>query len=231
MRKFGWLVVAVLVLGAATSAQALDAEQKCLAGRAKAKGDFVDCLQKVFGKLPSSSYIGGDDFAKVTKCVDKYSAVWPKLQALVGSSTCSGLDRFVDNGTTVTDRLTLLTWEKKSGAPDDGQNYSDARDPDNAYAPTFDNDEDGSIFYDFLRKLNDGTGFSDSNSWRLPNLAEQLTIRGQSAVGPGMASWYWTTTLDQTNAGKAWRVHFGDSAMMTTEKWGVSYARAVRGGL
>lgn len=231
MRKGFWLVVATLILGAVTSAHALDAEQKCLAGRAKARGNYQACIQKAFAKLPSASYIGGDDFAKFAKCVDKYAAAWTKLSGLEGSTSCSGLARFVDNGSTVTDRLTLLTWEKKTGSADFIDNYSDRHEVDNLYALTFDNDDDGSAYSDFLRDLNSGTGFADANSWRLPTVAELLTILGQADIGTVGAGWYWSTTPDQTNTGQAWRIHFGDSIMLTTPKWGVNYTRAVRGGL
>ena len=228
MKTIELFAIGALIVGWIGTGHAADPEQKCLAGRAKAKGAYEDCVQKVLAKTYPGTFLNGDD---LPKCVTKYDTAWTKLKALVGSATCSGLDRFVDNGTTVTDRLTMLTWEKKSGASDDAYNYSDPRDPDNSYALTFDNDDDGGAYYDFLGQLNAGTGFANANGWRLPTLPELLTIRNRAEIGPYYPSWYWSQTLDQTNEGQAWRVHFGDTPIMTAPKWGVNMVRAVRGGL
>lgn len=159
------------------------------------------------------------------------AGTWTKLQGLDESPTCGGLSRFVDNGSTMTDRLTLLTWEKKSGPADNTENSGDARDPDNTYALTFDNDDDGAAYNDFLADLNAGPGFSDANSWRLPTLAELLTIRNVPEIGASFPSWYWSRSVDQTNSGQAWRTNWGTGEIQTAPKWSVNLARAVRGGL
>lgn len=234
MRKISWLAAVIVMVGWVASAQALTDEQKCFAGRAKAKGAYEQCVQKVFRKMPGVAYLDGENFGKLTKCADKYAAVWTKLQALTDSTSCGGQDRFADNGTTVTDRLTLLTWEKKSGDPDDVMNLlGDARDPDNAYSQTWDNDDDGTAYSDFLEKLNTSTGFDNANSWRLPTLADLLTIRNRPEIGPGPGGfgWYWSTSVDQANLGQAWRVHFTDTVAMPVPKSAYNKVRAVRGGL
>ena len=231
MRKIVVLGLATLMAVGAGSARAADDESKCLAGRAKAWGTYEACVQKLFAASVGLSNLDDARLAKLDACVSKLAGTWSKLQGLDDSATCGGLSRFVDNGSTVTDRLTLLTWEKKSSASDDVGNYGDRRDPDNAYALTFDNDDDGGAYNDFLENLNAGTGFSDANSWRLPTLAELLTIRGVPEIGAYNPGKHWTRSLDQTNPGQAWRVHFGTPSIETAPKWGVNYTRAVRGGL
>lgn len=231
MRKIVLLGMATLLAVSAGSARAATDESKCLAGRAKAWGTYEACVQKLFAANAGDSYLETTQLGKLDTCIAKLSATWTKLQALDESPTCGGLSRFVDNGSTMTDRLTLLTWEKKSGAADNAINYADARDPDNAYALNFDNDDDGAAYNDFLADLNAGTGFSDANSWRLPTLAELLTIRNVPEIGPSFPSWYWSRSVDQTNSGQARRTHFGTGEIQTAPKWGVNLARAVRGGL
>jgi len=228
MKRSVLILVVGLVAGAAGTVHAADAEQKCQAGRAKAKGSYVACVQNQLTKAVTAGFV---DTEKLTKCVTKYAGVWAKLQKLVGSTSCGPQDRFVDNGTTVTDRLTLLTWEKKSGAPDDFPNNADPSDPDHYYGLDFSADDDGAAYSIFLGALNSYPGLGNARGWRLPTLAELLTIRGESAIGPINATWYWSTTVDQANTGQAWRVHFGNDLVLTAPKWGVNQVRAVRGGL
>lgn len=86
-------------------------EQTCQKGRYDAAAKYSACQQKALAKL----FAGGDDNKFLTageKCQTKYAAVWPKLQEKAPGSTCD-TTRFTDNGTTVTDNLTALQWEKK----------------------------------------------------------------------------------------------------------------------
>src|SRR5438309_1884226 len=85
----------------------------------------------------------------------------------ITARACIG-NRFTDNGTTVTDNLTGLTWEKKT-------NDSSARDVGNEYtwstgAPWAEN---GTAYYavfsGFLETLNNSS-FAGTNDWRLPTL-------------------------------------------------------------
>lgn len=231
MRKIVLLGMATLLAVSAGSARAATDESKCLAGRAKAWGTYEACVQKLFAASAGDTFLDTTQLGKLDTCVTKLSATWTKLQALDESPTCGGLSRFVDNGSTMTDRLTLLTWEKKSGAADNTENSGDARDPDNAYALNFDNDDDGAAYNDFLADLNAGAGFSDANSWRLPTLAELLTIRSVPEIGASFPNWYWSRSLDQTNSGQAWRTNWGTGEIQTAPKWSVNLVRAVRGGL
>ncbi len=231
MRKLGWVLVAIVVFASAAPAHALDAQQKCLAGRSKAKAAYDSCVEKVFAKVPGATQIGGKDFEKLLKCVSKYDATWPKLAKLSDSASCGGLERFQDNGETVTDRLTLLTWEKKTSDADFNPNPGDVHDPDNGYALTFNDDDDGDVYSTFLAALNAGTGFADASSWRVPTFAEFLTIRGRSELGFSSPGLYWTAKDDQAASGQAWRVHVIDSFALSTGKIFVNNVRAVRGGL
>ncbi len=234
MKKVAWLALTAIVVGSVSTAQALDDEQKCRSGRAQAKGTYEMCVQTVMAKGERDGFV---DSAKLLKCKDKYAAVWTKLQALKNSPSCSAQDRFVDNGNgTFTDRLTFLTWEMKSGAPDFNYNYADVHDPDNLYALDFINvggDDDGGAYDDFLKTLNTlngGFGFAGARGWRLPTLAELLTIYGEPILG-SVAYSHWSTSNDQANPGQAWAWHFGSGFISAGPKWGVQAVRAVRGGL
>lgn len=228
MNKMRLTVAATLIVAWVGMAQAADDEPKCLAGRAKAKGTYEKCVQLQFAKAQDAGFV---DSEKLAKCVATYAKAWTKLQKLTDSPTCGGLDRFADNGTTVTDRLTTLIWEKKTTEPFSGDDYGDPHTTDNGYSLTFDNDDDGSAYYDFLGKLNQSTGFENANGWRLPTLSELLTILNEPAVGPVMPGPYWSTSVDQTNAGNAWTLHSSTGQPSTAPKWAAKWARAVRGGL
>lgn len=225
-----WTAAAVLLTLAGT-AYGLTDEEKCIAGRIKAKGSYVACVSKVFAKLPSTNYIYDKDREKIAKCVLKYAAVWGKLSGLAGSTTCGGLGRFVDNGTTVTDRLTLLTWEKKSGSPDFNPNPADLHDPDNGYNFSFSADEDGSVFSQFLAGLNAYPGLGTAMSWRVPTLAELLTVVDSPELGSAIIGPIFTSTLYQNDTGSVWAVNTAVNVIETRPKWGALYVRAVRGGL
>src|SRR5262245_43844520 len=105
------LAFAGLILLVAATAHALDADRKCLAGRAKAAGKYQQCMHKWMG----ACYVTGGvcDAAKLSKCYSKLAGTWAKL-IKINDGICMG-SRWVDNGDgTVTDRLTDLTWEQKT---------------------------------------------------------------------------------------------------------------------
>jgi len=236
------VVLWTAVLWTAT-ARALD-EDTCQSKRVIAAGRYQNCVQRWRSKFNVSSQ------AKLERCREKYEAVWPTLQALTGTS-CD-VARFVDNGTTVTDNLTGLIWEKKT---DDGS----VNDWDNLYSwtlePTFGGDadltdEDGTAFTTFLSTLNSGGGFGGANGWRLPTFAELLSILLPPPCPGGTVpcidnafgaythpSLYWTATTypnaggdgPQTNANS---VDFaGWPTPFSVSKRADHYTRAVRGGL
>lgn len=227
----GWQAAVAASLLWAGTAHGLTDEEACIAGRIKAKGAYVSCVSKFFAKRPAATQIGGDDHAKLMACVTKYGAAWDKLKGLADSPTCGGLDRFVDNGTTVTDRLTLLTWEKKSGDTDLNPNPADVHDPDNGYGITFATDEDGAAFSIFLAELNAFPGLGSARGWRLPTLVELLSVTGQTVLGGAYATVSSSTTLDQNNVGQVWAVNSALGTVEVRPKWGAIPVRAVRGGL
>ena len=107
------VMVCCLFLGA-ISAQALTPEQTCQFKRASAKGQYEKCVQNWLAKcnFGTGQCAVAESFQKLSKCGQKYAAVWPKLQTLTG--TPCGAARFVDNEDgTVTDNLTGLVWETK----------------------------------------------------------------------------------------------------------------------
>lgn len=227
----GWQAALALSLLWAGTAHGLTDEEACIAGRIKAKGSYVSCVSKFFAKRPAATQIAGDDHAKLMACVDKYAAAWDKLKGLADSPTCGGLDRFVDNGTTVTDRLTLLTWEKKSGDTDLNDNTGDVHDPDNGYGISLSNDEDGAAFSIFLADLNAFPGLGNARSWRLPTLVELLSVTGQTVLGGAYSTVSSSTTLYQNDPGQVWAVNTALNQVEVRPKWGAIPVRAVRGGL
>src|SRR6185369_15875626 len=88
-----------------------DATEKCLDGRAKAKGKYELCVNKWIGHCYSSS--SGCAPEALSKCVEKLVASWQKLVKL-NDGLCTE-PRWVDNGdNTVIDNMTDLVWEKKT---------------------------------------------------------------------------------------------------------------------
>lgn len=239
----------------AAAAMASTDEQKCLAGRNKAKSKFQQCIEKGLSK----QYGGGalDPSVDLPKCRAKYQGAWTKLQGLSGSATCGGQPRFVDNGNgTILDNLTGLVWEKKSD--DDSVHDKDTTLTWSTGAPY---NGDGTVFTTLLAvgptSLNN-VGFAGANDWRLPTFAElqtillpepapctsfpcvdavfntncvaACTVLTCSCTQPNFGHWSATTSADHLNS--AWVVGFGDGSLDSTGKTTITkYARAVRGGL
>lgn len=229
------LAALALVAG---EAQAATAEQSCQKALSLAAGTYLQCMEKAMGL-----YYGGADFVgKVApafgKCVDKYTANWPKLvKKYDGQGTsCTG-DRYADNGDgTFADRLTSLVWEKKT-------NDSSVHDANNFYSWStgFPYKEDGGVFTTFLNTLNDG-GFGGSNGWRLPSFYELNTLVEPgypncsvdpctTVPGETVSSYYWSSSSRRLPPGSAWVVYFdfgfGVTGVFKTNGY---YVRAVRGG-
>lgn len=159
--------------------------------------------------------------------------------------------RFVDNGDgTVSDRLSGLMWEQKQNL-DGLPNPGDPHDADNQYSWTsVGAAPNGSIFSDFLPRLNecvspDGSnttgGFAGYCDWRLPTITELATIRMapypcaaspclDPTFGPAHTdSGYWSLTTNSANPNLAWNVIFSNGLVAGAGiKTGSSYVRAVR---
>ncbi len=175
-----------------------------------------------------------------------YFSQWVKFQtksSLAGSS-CIG-NRFTDNGTTVTDNLTGLQWEKKTtdGGVQDTGNL-------NTWSSTG-TAADGGVFQSFLVGLNAPACWAGECDWRLPTMAELQTIlvdfpcRGEE-MGPScrcptspciddvfgvtQANYYWSASSSIPTVSGAWSVDFNTANVVTSDKTLPFYVRAVRGG-
>src|SRR5262245_4084374 len=101
MNRATGLLVAGVVVGWISTAQGASDEDRCLSGRAKAKGKYEQCVANWLG---GGSFFLPLDRVKLSKCRERYAATWTRLQRLTGSPTCGGQPRYVDNGNgTVTD--------------------------------------------------------------------------------------------------------------------------------
>lgn len=236
------IIALTIILGCAAGAQAAaPSHDTCAAARIKAAAKYENCQAKAMAKFETTKDFEALRVAS-SKCQQKYASTWPKLQSkFTGSGTPCELSRLVDNGTTVTDNLTGLQWEKKL---DDGS----VHDKDNSYTWTWagDLDEtnaDGTAFDDFLWSVAGGC-FEGHCDWRLPTRAELMTILSESypcstspclaaTFGLAQSSFHATAsqvTSDFTNTG-IWVVNFADGGQTQLAKTAGLPARAVRGGL
>jgi hypothetical protein len=146
--------------------------------------------------------------------------------------------RFIDHGDlTVTDIQTGLTWEKKVQGGDFGSTC--LSEPHGVgSACTWDQ-----AMEDWLDVLNGGCpscgtagGFAGYVDWRLPTLAELLTIVDPSGFpaidpvfGPTEALHYWSESADDAGPPAAAAVNFSSGSVTTIRKGYPLRVRAVRG--
>ncbi len=238
--------IALVIAAALWATQALG-EDTCagnpwLAKRAEAWGTYVSCVQKGIAK----HYLGQAYREDLNVCRAAYFALWKSCMT----------DRFTDNGDSVTDNLTALVWEKKTGTVNPGQPFdaTQLRDVNNVFTwssagpPWL---ETGDAFQVLLHALNRDR-FDDSNGWRLPTVAELQTLMKASGNGvleefPNVNSTggYWSATSSPLAEGGcvasqcAWDVIFEndpgvlplhEGTVGTNGKTGGRHVRAVRGG-
>lgn len=162
--------------------------------------------------------------------------------------------RFVDNGNgTVTDIQTGLMWEKKTDCA--VATSTDIHCVKNRYQWSTDhNNPNGSLFTDFLRRINttvstsaDGVNvtdvcFASFCDWRVPNVAELRSIVSapyptcipglciDPIFGPTEPDGYWTSTKDTVVVDGAWDVSFFNAAVNGNVGVNLTlFVRAVRG--
>ena len=238
------LVLAALAAGAllvpVRAVHAATPEGACQNGRYAAAAKYNACAQKVTGKA-----VAGGDLTvfgeQVSKCRVKYTGTWAKLAAkAAGTGAFCDTTRFTDNGTTVTDNLTGLQWEKKQNL-DGTANPGDRHDADNTYTWSASGTAaDGTAFTDFLVTLNGGGCFAGQCDWRLPTFYELQTILSEAypcttspcidpVFGPTVPDFYWSGTT--TEPSKAWFVAFDHGGVGTVFTPVSGAVRAVRGGL
>jgi len=245
MRKVRLTVVAAATLLWAGRALATPTPQQlCDSARITAWKVYQACVDTVVAKDAKLGFGAFDEFAAFAKCRHAYFKKWTGLQAAkYATSTCIG-SRLTDNGTTVTDNLTGLVWEKKT-------NDASVHDVGNFY-DWGSIDETGQAFTTFLTAGLNTPGFAGSSGWRLPTLAElqtslkDFTCTGagngpkctcgtppciETTFGPTQSGFYWSATSYVPNPSVTWDVTFGNGLVNCDLKASGFYVRAVRGGL
>jgi hypothetical protein len=190
----------------------------------------------------------------VTACSSGYSlskgACVAIASACVPDKTAS--PRFVDNGDlTITDLWTCLMWEKKTGTFGGAADYTDPHNVNNSYTFGTSNNSahDGTVFTDFLAKLNSGPGFAGHTDWRLPNESNAnpgITNVSGTAIpgdtvnemegilpidpifGPDASDYYWTGSSGNTYSNWAWHFTWADGIVSQQNVGVFDRARAVR---
>ncbi len=247
MKTIAMLMLTAMLAICVEPAHALTDYKRCMGGRAKAMAKYELCTAKFATKAYTRGWSSKDEI-KLAKCREKLAAEWVKLQAYAG--TPCDRPRFKDNGDgTVLDHLTGLVWEQKVVNSPTEPDYDNPHDINNFYdwSPLDGGGrENGTVYTDFLARLNAGEGFAGSNGWRLPTLAELLTVAStyndcpnptvECVVDPlfKASPQSWTaTTFDDPFWGfpQAWIVQIGYSTqyVQLESKFRNAFARAVRG--
>ncbi|HZR83206.1 MAG TPA: DUF1566 domain-containing protein [Candidatus Binatia bacterium] len=225
-----------MLLCGASAAHSVTPDQLCHSKQSKAAGRYASCVQNAL----AGAYVSGthpNPSVAVAKCVAKYAATWPKIQPFCGGS----VDRYTTSVLTVGDRLTGLEWQKKLGDNTTvwGVSRQFSLSTDGVLVPG-----DGTAFTPLPAPVREC--FASHCDWRLPTLAELLTIREppdypscqtlpciNPIFGPMPSSptLYWSSSSRAADPTSAWGVLFDAGLVFWLIKTDYAYVRAVRGGL
>lgn len=250
MGKAKWTTAVVaILLCTGTALAAPTPQEKCDGARIKAWRTYVSCVELILAKEAGELPVNPSQFAAFAKCRHTYFKKWATLQgAAYAGSTCIG-SRFTDNGDgTVTDNLSMLTWEKKVDYDTiPTGNWFDADDL-HEWSNGAPWKEDGSAFSSLASDVNLG-GFGGADGWRLPSLAELQTILldfpctaasctcpSAPCIDPALDATntllflYWSAT-SHVSSPTAWTVQFDGADVDHFVKTSNYAVRAARGGL
>lgn len=166
------------------------------------------------------------------------------------TSWCTA-QRFVNNGNgTITDNLTGLMWEQKSGATGAASERR-ARLLQRGKRPRFRTGENPCLesvhsvdsvcrwnqTVEWIARMN-AQGFAGYNDWRLPMVQELATILNYDRIDPSVspifaplhAAPYWSSSSVAFSPADAWSVDFSNGHVFFDNKDLTGYVRAVRGG-
>lgn len=233
-------------------------QQQCDYARITAWKVYQSCVDAAVAKDAKGTINDASpqfaEFAAFAKCRHAYFKKWAAFQsnASLATSTCRG-NRLTDNGTTVTDNLTGLVWEKKTGTVGGGPD-SDPENVNNYYTWSASGTAaDGTVFENFLAGnlgLNESY-FAGQADWRPPTMAElQTTLKDFACTGAGLGAscncgpppcidatfgstqsgTYWSATSYVPGPPDAWYVIFNVADVNHVLKTFPHSVRAVRGG-
>ncbi len=247
------LATALVCVSASIAMAASTPEQSCQSKRLKAWTKYEGCVGKAMGAVYAGKPLDATAQAALAKCRTKLAAAWPKLSAIVGSATCSGQPRFVDNGNgTIRDNLSGRTWSKQ------GDQAAEPFDKDSIYDWSFGSPygSDGTAF-DYMLDVTNGSVIGGHQDWRVPTIAELLSIvlagplpcGSSPCIEPAFNASctancsffsscscsvpypYWTDVSVPEAPNMAYAVDFGDGELFEGFKTLDRNVRLVRGGL
>ncbi|MCI5125084.1 MAG: DUF1566 domain-containing protein [Candidatus Electrothrix sp. AR5] len=194
-------------------------------------------INPIFQFFSYSAYWSDEAHATdTTKAWDNY--IWgdlaadkstPRLTRCVAGARTSMGD-FTDNGNTVTDQTTGLTWR---------QQFEDTNSDGVISTPATSFDHDAVTWQEALAWCEQLTADGKSD-WRVPNIRELRSIIDRSKNEPSIYSelidevgpyFTWSSTTQKASKDKAWGVNSWYGESWAHAKTGEQFVRCVRGGL